>query len=88
MPNGLPISLDHFKKLPNEDQNAAIYEFLVHMDQSGFECEKDREYRIQSCETRFKTLEGQQLVNKGWAAGSGFVGGFIAAIAKMFGTGS
>jgi hypothetical protein len=88
MANGLPIDLETFETLPEKQQNVAIFKTLIYMMSSGFEPEQDRENRRRSCEKRFKALEKRRNIDRGLSAGTGFIGGFVAAIAKGLGLGS
>lgn len=83
MPNGLPIDINTFRKLgSSEDKLDALFDVLVCMHASGYECESDRERRIANCERRFKKVEAKEWKDRGFAGGMGLIGGFIASFLK------
>jgi len=82
MANGLPIDLETFETLPERQQNVAIFKTLIYIINSGFECEEEREKKRGDCEKRFEALEKNKNKDKGYAAGAGLIGGFLAWMMK------
>ena len=83
MANGLPISKETFHALHSPEAKLdALFEVLVHMNSSGYECEEDREKRLTKCEERFQKIETRKWKDRGFSGSMGLIGGFIASLFK------
>lgn len=82
MANGLPISLDSFRKLPPEEQTTEIFKTLLYMHTSGYECEEDRDKRLSICEARFRVIEKRKWGDRGLSGIAGGITGFLAGLWK------
>lgn len=85
MANGLPIDIETFRNLKSSDAKLdALFDVLSHMASSGYECEDDREKRLQTCEQRFKALESRKWTERGFSGSMGLIGGFLASLFKGY----
>lgn len=83
MASGLPISKETFHALQSPEAKLdALFEVLVHMNSSGYECEEDREKRLSKCEERFVKLEKRKWSDRGLSGAMGAVTGFLAGLLK------
>ena len=90
MPNGLPIEKETFHALKTpEAKMDALFDVLVYMNNSDFECAEDRKTYRMGCDERFINLEKRKWINTAASAGGGMIGGFLAIITalkfKLFG---
>ena len=80
MNGNIPHSRDTFVNATTEDFRKMLYDLLVW----DHKCTQERR---DVCEKRFDKIEKSKWVDKGVAAGSGFLGGAAAMIAYLFGKG-
>lgn len=74
------ISRKDFDQLSVDGKLGVIFETLQTRDGSCAE-------RDARCDKRFKSIERHKWIDKGVAAGSGFLGGAAAMVAYLFGKG-
>ena len=80
MPNGLPFSKETFRKLDSaESKLDALFDVLVHMTESDFECSEDRDAFRTACQARITALEKSDIKTKGISAITGAITGAVTA---------
>lgn len=79
MANGLPIDIETFRNLKSpEAKMDALFDVLVYMNASGYECATERKTRLEICDTRITKLENRKKFDTGVSGGMGLFGGALA----------
>jgi hypothetical protein len=78
VPNG--ISRETFKNLSNSDQNAVLFDLLRELQNKACAQHKDCDDRMHYIDERIHNMESSKWRVTAWAAASGFIGGFTAAM--------
>ena len=70
------------EQLTQEQRHYSLYKILQSMDKKLSEKDLQCKGQIKECRDKFEKLEKRKAIDKGYAVGSGFIGGFVAMLAK------